>query len=1497
MSTRDLFRVTGRRTTRRSSARPRGRIAGWVAVAAATLVVVALTPAPALAQAPSKAPDPGSAATTDPLSKVDKAVTDNITQHGAGTFFIQLNTEAELSTTAPGSAAKRAQRTAEVYHSKVDHANTTQAGLRSLLKARGVEFTPFWIVNVIKVTGTAALLKEIAARPEVAKIVPERLHAIPAPTQGKTEAEVNSVEWNINQIRANQVWSDFGVTGQNIVVASIDTGVQYTHPALVGKYRGNNGDGTFNHNYNWYDPSNVCGNPSVAPCDNADHGTHTMGTMVGDDGAGNQVGVAPGAKWISAKGCESSNCSDSALLSSGQWVVAPTDLNGQNPRPDLAPNIVNNSWGGGEDDTWYQETVDTWIAAGIFPAFSNGNSGAQGCDSANSPGDYPETYSAGAYDSSGNIASFSSRGPGFGTAIKPNIAAPGVNVRSSVPGGYDSFSGTSMASPHVAGTVALLWSAAPALVGDIATTRQLLDASAVDIDNTSCGGTAANNNVFGQGKLDAYAAVAAAPRGPTGSLTGTVTSGGSPLEGATVAIDGPFHASRTTGADGTFSLAQVSVGDYTVTASKFGYVTSSATVSVTEGGTATVTVNVAAASSFAISGTVRDTAGAVVAGATVSVAGTPIAAATTNASGGYAFGTVPAGEYDVTADYGRWLQPLTQHVVVDGAQTLDFALPAKTDAYGYTAARATPSFVDTPTVLALTGDDSTTNVSLPFPVTFYGKTYATGTVSTNGFLALAGADATPDNTEIPDSAAPNAAIYGFWDDLFADSASSIRSAVTGTAPNRKFVVEWRNLGFYQDLEHRVTFQIVISEFGAVTVQYKDLDPAQTREIGSSATVGIENELGTVGLEYSADQPYLADDTAISFSVPNSGLVRGTVTDANDGGKIAGGTVTVHSGSITRSGNTDAAGFYQVQVPLGSFTLVASASAYTSARANLYLGEESVLTRDFALATPRIEVSPAALEVVVPPGEQRTSTITVKNTGSATANWQVKEVDGGSAASAASTLKASALAKDAKPDARTSESLHLTSAAGVNAAKAVAANQPEATGDVLKSWPINELTGGWGAGYNSSVWVSDASGLANAQYGVDGGYVTKFSTAFGGWPADLAYVPARKQLCQVTVGGDNAIRCWNPATGAVASTITGPWSSISQRGLAYRADDDTFYIGGWNQGIVYHIKGLSYSDAGAVIGQCTPAGTAISGLAYSPRGVLWVATNASTDTITAVNPDTCQAVASAPDPDPATFSGSGLELDELGNLWVVSQHSGAKSQAYLVDSGIPSFSDVPWLTESSTSGSLAVGKTQDLTITIDASTLTPGVYGATVFVISDSAKKPTIGVPVKVVVPAYRKALDAGASTGGFVDSAGDTWGADQPYSTGGFGYLGLTSTAVATTDPIDGTADQKLYQTAREGAYEYRFDGLASGVYQVELDFAELSWTDPNSRLFDVVLERQLELPGLDIAGEVGGFAALPYTFTVAVTDGALNVRLLTRSGKPLINGVRVTSRPDLVAS
>jgi len=426
-----------------------------------------------------------------------------------------------------------------------------------------------------------------------------------------------------------------------------------------------------------------------------------MGTMVGDDGdpGTNQVGVAPHARWIAAKGCETNSCSDSALLASGQWILAPTDLTGQNPRPDLAPHIVNNSWGGGPGDPFYQAIVDAWNAAGIFPAFSNGNAGP-GCGSAGSPGDFLNTYAAGAFDINNAIADFSSRGPSaFGGELKPNVAAPGVDVRSSVPGGgYEAFNGTSMASPHVAGTVALMWSAAPSLVGDIGLTRQLLDDSAVDTEDLSCGGTADDNNVWGEGRLDAFVAVDLSPRGPTGTLAGTVTdqSTGNPIQGAAVHAVGPTDRTTFTGADGTYSIV-LPVGTYDVTASHFGFVSETATgVVVSEGATTTQDFALAPAPSHSVSGHVRDGEGNPLAGATVTIEGTPLPPATTDADGFYSFASVPEGEYDVTASAGGCYETQTQHLVVDGDETLDFTLPQRHDNFG-TPARRPASSSSTPT--------------------------------------------------------------------------------------------------------------------------------------------------------------------------------------------------------------------------------------------------------------------------------------------------------------------------------------------------------------------------------------------------------------------------------------------------------------------------------------------------------------------------------------------------------------------------------------------------------------------------------------------------------------------------------------------------------------------------------------------------------------------------------------------------------------------------------
>jgi subtilisin family serine protease len=799
--------------------------------------------------------------------KIDPAVAAALQAQGSAEFFVYFSERADLS--AASAITDWNQRGAAVVAALRDTADRSQAVARRQLDAAGVSYQAFWISNTIQVRGAPAAVADGLARlSNVTALTAPKTYQLPKPIEGTPEPTVNAVEWGIAAIKADQVWSTFGVRGEGIVVANIDTGVDFTHPAVVGKYRGNNGGGSFDHNYNWYDPSQVCGSPSLAPCDNNNHGTHTMGTMVGDDGAGNQVGVAPNARWIAAKGCESSSCSQSALLASGQWVTAPTNLNNANPRPDLRPNIVNNSWGGGGGDPWYLDTVNAWRAAGIFPAFSNGNSGPS-CGSSGSPGDYAESYASGAFDINGAIASFSSRGPASG-GIKPNLSSPGVNVRSSIPGGgYANFSGTSMASPHTAGTVALMWSAAASLVGDIAQTSALLNQTAVDTSDLSCGGTAGNNNVWGEGKLDALAAVTQSPRGPVGTLAGTVTnaSNGSPIAGATVSVTGPVNRTVTTNASGAYSLV-LPTGGYSVTASAFGFQSGSASVTITQGATTTRNFPLTPVPSNPVSGFVRDTAGNAIAGATVSIAGTPIPPATSAADGSYAFASVPNGTYQVTASAGQCTGSQTLPLTVDGPETLNFSLPARSDSFGYTCTIQAGGYVQGTTAVPLTGDDVSATVALPFTFPFYGASYSQAFVSTNGNLNFLAPDTSFSNATIPSAATPNAAVYPFWDDLLLDASSGVFTRTAGTAPNRSFLVEWRNAGFFSGVG-RIDAEAELYENGQVALRYRNLDPASSAELGGSATVGIEDAAGAVALQYSSDTPSLSDAQSIRFLPPGS----------------------------------------------------------------------------------------------------------------------------------------------------------------------------------------------------------------------------------------------------------------------------------------------------------------------------------------------------------------------------------------------------------------------------------------------------------------------------------------------------------------------------------------------------------------------------------------------------------------------------------------------------
>jgi subtilisin family serine protease len=454
---------------------------------------------------------PGS---VDPADKITAAATRAFQARGATDFWLRFGDDADLS--AARSITSWSERGKYVYDALVATAESAQARAIAELEKSGAEYTSYWATNAILVEdGSLDQAMDLAADVEVLEVRPTTRYAAPEPVDGAATPEEDvspaavTPAWGISAINANDLWNE-GYTGAGIVVANIDTGVDGTHRALSGKYRGQGASDPDAYNY-----FSVDGRQD--PHDTDGHGTHTMGTMVGGtvthNGVQRAVGVAPGAKWIAAAG-GGGGWTDDDLIESGQWILAPFDQGSADPvpNPELRPHVVNNSWGADfSTDPFMEDVITAWEHAGIFSTFANGNAGEYGCDSSGSPGSRTVNYSVGAFTQAGGIASFSSRGPGQSGSVKPDIAAPGAYILSTMPAGRTAYmDGTSMAAPHVAGSVALLWDAVPALLGNVPATRAILDGSARDVNNTSCGGTAANNNVWGEGKLDVLAAFQAA---------------------------------------------------------------------------------------------------------------------------------------------------------------------------------------------------------------------------------------------------------------------------------------------------------------------------------------------------------------------------------------------------------------------------------------------------------------------------------------------------------------------------------------------------------------------------------------------------------------------------------------------------------------------------------------------------------------------------------------------------------------------------------------------------------------------------------------------------------------------------------------------------------------------------------------------------------------------------------------------------------------------------
>ncbi|MGB3059027.1 MAG: S8 family serine peptidase [Anaerolineae bacterium] len=796
--------------------------------------------------------------------------------------FLLLGEQADLTSAA--TIEDWTARGRAVYAALSEVAGRTQPRVLNRLarlKAAGhvQAVQPLWIVNAIAVRADAETLKTLAAWPEVARIVPNRKLEPPGVEMAAGQAQAPAaVEWGVSKIRAPEVWTTYQVNGAGAVAANVDTGVDFTHPALVNQYRGNLSvfgenavsNGVFDHNFNWYDPTGV--HPAPVAVEGS-HGTHVMGTEVGWDGGANQIGVAPGATWIAAYGC----CPDNlTLLLAQQFMLAPTDLAGNNANPALRPHVLNQSWGGPGGSEIFQPALAALRASGIFSSISAGNMGSA-CGTLGSPGDNPLVFSVGSTDSSDAIAGSSSRGPNpFSGRTGPEVSAPGVMVRSSIAGGgYQNYSGTSMAAPHVAGAVALLISLEPRLAGQVEQIEELLRKTAVPRTSTqSCGGVAGSavpNNAFGWGRLDVKAAADLVWQ--AGYLAGRVTSSGLPMAGATVTFSRMGKSLTTmTHAEGDFRVV-AGAGVWTVEVKAFGYAPAlHANVTVSQDQTTAVDTDLAALPAAVVHGRVTDSITGVGVPALVMLANEASAAPVfADASGMYSLPVPattrgPVATVDITAQHPGF-HPLTQSAAVSGTVALDFSLSARPN---YTCLDdrqpGGPVFnwqdASDGVTYHLGDDASTAFLPLAQPFTYFGTPYTTVTVNSNGYIYFTNAWWSRVQMMLPFEGPPNAALTALGEDL--NPAQGTQGLVYVKSTANAFIAQWQAVEHWASGDPE-TFEIILDlPTGAVTYQY------QTLSWPDYTTVGLEDAAGSVGQLYSyANSAGLQAGRAVRFT-PASG---------------------------------------------------------------------------------------------------------------------------------------------------------------------------------------------------------------------------------------------------------------------------------------------------------------------------------------------------------------------------------------------------------------------------------------------------------------------------------------------------------------------------------------------------------------------------------------------------------------------------------------------------
>jgi subtilisin family serine protease len=781
-----------------------------------------------------------------------------------------------------------------------EKATATQGGLiahLSRLQADGriEDFRPFWVTNAVRVDATKAEIEEIAARPDVARVYYNYNIELIEPVEigGDGGGVITTVEAGVEAVRAPEVWA-LGITGAGVLVANMDTGVEGSHPALADRWAGVADPRYEGHpEWAWYDPY---AGQNDFPYDNGGHGTHTMGSVTGaSPTTGDTVGVAPGAYWMASAPIDRGGgiprtVSDAILCF--EWMIDPDGDPGTNWD---VPAVCSNSWGltTGHGyppcDELFWSYLDACEAAGTVILFSAGNEAYSGLRRpADRAIDDYRTCAVAAVDANNPnwpIADFSSRGPTYCTpggeaAIKPDIAAPGVNVRSCYPGGgYTSMSGTSMASPHVNGVVALIRQANPNL--SVEMVKQIIYDTAFDLGNPG------EDNDYGWGMIDAYEAVTMAMT-DFGYVDGHITdaSNSDPLP-ANVEIVGSMISVQAS-EEGYYILGAPAETTYTFKASLFGYFPQEQSIYVITDDTVTADFQLEPVpppllsyepSSFNVSvepGDVEERSLTIYNDGEGPLYYT-LSAETENRLGspGSEWKPEPIGYRP--ADIGKGgatNEPYFPPVITDegGPDNFGYVWIDSDEPDGPVFNWVDISSIGTPIDFGADIDDGNSGpISLGFTFPFYGTDFNSINVCTNGWASFTDESSVEwGNSSIPNPEPPNDMLAAFYDDLNFENGGTgyfYTNNVDSAIITWDHVPDWRQEGIF-------TFQIILAGPAGITYQYLEMGPGRLDE----CTIGIENSDGTDGLEMAFNAPYMHDNLAIKVGLgwlvvsPASGII-------------------------------------------------------------------------------------------------------------------------------------------------------------------------------------------------------------------------------------------------------------------------------------------------------------------------------------------------------------------------------------------------------------------------------------------------------------------------------------------------------------------------------------------------------------------------------------------------------------------------------------------------